>query len=183
MRFTTLQSDRCTTDDFEELFVSCENQFHWLCYMLTGNLDRASQTLNHALQASFQSATRIFREWIMKWARREIIKACILQMHGDIQRAARSLSPGREKERLQQGKGLYRISRATSEGLEASILALDALSRFVVVLRDLEGYSRRETLLLLGVDETTCDLAHELALLSMSFPWQNTRVESRVTTG
>lgn len=136
----------------------------------------------HALEASLESAGLVFREWLVKWARRLIVKACILEMSLEIQHAARDLALGRAKERLQQGGVLDRIPRATPAALQARILTLDALARFVVVLRDLEGYSRRETSLLLGVDETTCDLAHELVMLSMSFPCQSTRTESRATT-
>ena len=44
-----------------------------------------------------------------------------------------------------------------SEVLQQRLLHLDPLPRFVFVLRALEGYSRRETALLLGIGDRACE--------------------------
>jgi hypothetical protein len=182
MRIGMLQTDRCTADDFRRLFASSREEFQRLSYTLTGNLDLAAQSYDLALQESLRSATLVFREWMVRWARRLIVKACVVEMYSDIQRAARNISLGRETRGTGQCGALPRTLTVTPEVLEVKIVALDALSRFVVVLRVIEGYSRRETALLLRVDEAICDAAHELASFSMSFRHDSPRMEGAATT-
>jgi DNA-directed RNA polymerase specialized sigma24 family protein len=52
--------------------------------------------------------------------------------------------------------------------LQEQLLELDPLSRFVFVLRALEGYSRRETSLLLNIDDRTCEWVYLRAAEAIS---------------
>jgi DNA-directed RNA polymerase specialized sigma24 family protein len=55
----------------------------------------------------------------------------------------------------------------SSETLQQRLLGLDPLPRFVFVLRALEGYSRRETALLLGIGDRTCESIYIQALQAL----------------
>jgi DNA-directed RNA polymerase specialized sigma24 family protein len=151
VRHNTVQPDRCTAEDYRELFATNGYEFRWFCYALTGNL-----------------ATRVFREWMSHWARRLIIKSCIVAMNSTIQDAARGYSPPQAHLPLQDSRALELLRKMPLDVLQEKLLALDALSRFVIVLRALEGYSRRETALLLDIDEMTCPVAHGSAIVSIA---------------
>ncbi len=167
MRHNAGQPDRCTAEDYRELFASKEDEFEWLCYALTGNSRYADLSLDHAFEESLQSGTRVFREWMLSWARRLIIKSCIAAMDSEIQHVARDLSPGKIQLPAHRKQDPDQLRKMARDVLQKRLLALDVLSRFVVVLRTLEGYSRRETTLLLDVDEMTCAVVHDLAMASL----------------
>lgn len=181
MRLSAPQPDRCTADDFKKLFASCTDQLQGLSYTLTGDPHRARVSFDHALQESLESANLVFREWMMQWARRLIVKACIAEMDSEIKRTARKLSLGINKGTLPRSGAFDFLPTNTPELFQEQLLTLDAVSRFVVVLRVLEGYSRRETALLLGIDEAICDAAHELANF-LSFRRDSPGMESKAVT-
>lgn len=56
-----------------------------------------------------------------------------------------------------------------SERLQKKLLELDPLPRFVFVLRAIEEYSRRDTALLLDIDDRTCDFAYWRAAQALRF--------------
>ena len=104
----------------------------------------------------------VFREWINRWARRLIIKSCIVAMREDIQSLPQTASKYLPVPAPTSSAALVH-PELPLQSLHARLLRLDPLARFVVVLRMLEKYSRRETALLLGVDERICDVALEAA--------------------
>ena len=69
--------DRCTDKDYRELFASSATQLHWLCYSLIGDEELSEKVLKAALEQSLKGAGQVFREWMVSWARRSIIQACI----------------------------------------------------------------------------------------------------------
>ena len=55
----------------------------------------------------------------------------------------------------------------SADAFQEQLLQLDVLSRFVFVLRALEGYSRRETSLLLKIDDRSCEWIYQRTLESL----------------
>lgn len=153
-----LSNERCTSNDYRRLFAGSTERLRWLCYMLTGNEALSEKLLNAALEQSLKGSDHVFREWMVSWARRLIIRVCIETMRPQIDGISRSaylLPPMRlgaiDSERLSD------VLSLPPEVFQERLLQLDVLSRFVFVLRGLEGYSRRETSLLLNIDDRACE--------------------------
>jgi DNA-directed RNA polymerase specialized sigma24 family protein len=165
---TKLQHDRCTQNDYVALFAGSEQSLHWLCYTLTGDEELAERVLEAALEQSLKGADRVFRDWMVSWARRLIIKAC-----AEIVRPW-TLTADQESYLLFPMRA-NTVSRShvdavllqPSELLQERLLQLDPLYRFVLVLRAIEGYSRRDTSLLLNIDDRFCDWAYLRAVESI----------------
>jgi hypothetical protein len=83
-------------------------------------------------------ANLVFREWTMQWARRLIVKACIVEMDSEIKRTARKLPLGINKGALPRSGAFDFLPTNTPELFQEQLLTLDAVSCFVVVLRVLE---------------------------------------------
>jgi hypothetical protein len=184
---TNAQSDRCTVDDYRRLFASNPDRLQWLCQTLTGDEHRARLSFDHALDLSLDSATLVFREWMSTWAQRLIIKSCITTMDSDIQKAARSVPPFQANRSLSDSRVAEQLLQMASEFLQEKLLGLNVFSRFVVVLRFLEHYSRRETALLLNVNEMLCAVAEFSAaawVCSLPDASKGLRIEEKaMTTG
>jgi DNA-directed RNA polymerase specialized sigma24 family protein len=159
-----LQPDRCTQNDYVRLFADSAEPLRWLCYTLTGDEELSEKVLKAAFEQSLRGADCVFREWMVSWVRRLIIQACIALMRptGYILEECVCLS------HREGGGGISdQIELALSqpsEVLQQRLLHLDALPRFVFMLRALEGYSRRETALLLGIGDRTCESIYIRAL-------------------
>ena len=163
-----LSNDRCTGNDYRQLFATSAERLRWLCYMLTGNDELSEKLLHAALEQSLKGADHVFREWMLSWARRLIIRVCIETMRphiAGITKSAYLLPPMRieaiDPERLSD------VLSLPAEVLQERLLPQDVLSRFVFVLRGLEGYSRRETSLLLNIDDRTCEWIYVRAAEAM----------------
>ena len=154
---------RCTADDLRDLIASSAEEFCWLSYTLTGERVRAQISLEKACDQLMDGTGLVFREWIHRWARRLIIKSCIATMRGEIQSSSQSASKHPAVPAPSSSAALV-LPELSLQSLQECLLRLDPLSRFVLVLRMMEKYSRRETALLLGVDEGTCDVAQEAAI-------------------
>jgi len=74
---STQKLNKCTESDYRALFVTWSEPLHWLCYTLTGDEELSEKMLEAALEQSLKGADQVFRGWMMSWARRLIIKACI----------------------------------------------------------------------------------------------------------
>jgi DNA-directed RNA polymerase specialized sigma24 family protein len=121
---------------------------------LTSDKNLGEKVLKAALEQCLKGADCVFREWMLSWARRLIIKAC-----------AEIMQPGT----LVFPEGFYflphRLNALDLEGalsmslelLQEKLLKLDPLQRFVFVLRAMEGYSRRDTALLLNIEDRLCE--------------------------
>jgi DNA-directed RNA polymerase specialized sigma24 family protein len=156
--------DKCKRDDFRSLFASAASELQWLCHTLTGNEDLTSRVLEAALEQSLKGADGVFREWMLSWARRLTVKVCITLVRPAV---------GDDYQHpylLQTTTGLANSDQLdlalgqSSDVLQQKLLRLDALSRFVFVLRAVEGYSRRDTALLLDLDDRTCELVYLCAV-------------------
>jgi len=158
-----LQQDKCTQNDYVQLFTDSAEPLHWLCYTLTGDEALSERVLNAALEQSLKGADRVFRDWMVSWARRLIIQACIRLVRPTGQGEAECLCLHNRRD--QDISDLLELALSQpSEVLQQRLLNLDPLPRFVFVLRELEGYSRRETALLLEIGERTCESMYIAAL-------------------
>jgi DNA-directed RNA polymerase specialized sigma24 family protein len=178
---SNLVNDRCSESDYQELFASSKGALRWLCYTLTGDEELSEKALDAALEQSLKGAGQVFREWMVSWARRLIIKFCIA--------TARPTAPSMgthpyywqladlgsvNPEQIELALSL------PSDVLQWKLLRLGALCRFVFVLRALEGYSRRDTALLLNIDDRACEWAYAQALTAIQ---PNVYVMSSAGTG
>lgn len=151
-------NDRCTENDCRVLFKASAQDLKWLCYTLTGDEELTEKALDAALEQSLKGATQVFRGWMLSWARRLIIKFCITVVRPWNSQLAQSSFPLRPMAIDSQNSGhLKQVLNQTSDMLQQGLLRLDPLSRFVFVLRALEGYSRRDTSLLLNIDDRACE--------------------------
>jgi DNA-directed RNA polymerase specialized sigma24 family protein len=153
-----LQQDRCTQNDYVELFAGSARSLHWLCYTLTGDSELAKKVLEASLEQSLKGADRVFRDWMVSWARRQIIKACAQILRPWM--LAADHEPYLVFPRKSNALNLSHLDAVLiqpSEVLQERLLQLDSLHRLVLVLRAIEGYSRRETSLLLNIDDRLCE--------------------------
>ena len=152
-----LRQDRCAPSDYVRLFAESAEPLHWLCYTLTGDEELSGRILSAALEQSLKGAERVFRDWMVSWARRLLIKACTEIVQPWTSPAAHHpypLLPMRSEGVKREQLGAVLI--LPSAVLQERLLQLDPLDRFVFVLRAIEGYSRRETSLLLNIDDRLC---------------------------
>jgi DNA-directed RNA polymerase specialized sigma24 family protein len=101
---------------------------------------------------------------MVSWARRLIIEACIRLMRPTAQSMEECVCLHHKEDGSGISEQLELALSQPSEVLQQRLLHLDPLPRFVFVLRALEGYSRRETALLLGIGDRTCESIYIRAL-------------------
>lgn len=153
-----INEERSTAAECHALFMHEAAQFRLLCDILTADEQLSRSSFDDAAHRSMESAAGVFREYILPWTRRMVIKSCIRVMWTEIQNKARR-SSSVITQALPDRVGSEPICQVTLKALKGELVHLDALSRFVFVMRVLENYSRRETALLLGIDEITCAAA------------------------
>src|ERR1700745_414834 len=71
------KNDRCTEQDYRSLFETSAEELRWLCHTLTGDDSLSGKVMDTALEQSPKSVNQVFREWMVSWARRLIIRFCI----------------------------------------------------------------------------------------------------------
>jgi len=161
-------NDRCTENDYRTLFATSVEELRWLCYTLTGDDSLSDKAMDAALEQSLKGASRVFREWMLSWARRLIIRFCI----GAVRPAA-SFSQGTYRkshaESSVNADDVSAILDLPSDRLQKKLLELDPLPRFVFVLRAIEEYSRRDAALLLDIDDRSCEFAYSRAVQALRF--------------
>ena len=175
-------NQKCDDSNLRALFAASKEDLCWLCHTLTGNAELSGQVVEAALEQSLKGANEVFRDWMLSWARRLIIKFCVTTVRpGESAQPQSGLSPisfgAVNRDQLRE------VLSLPSAALQEVLLQLDTLSRFVFVLRAIEGYTRRDTALLLSIDDRTCewvyvraietlgtDLAHETEQDSSAVP-------------
>jgi len=154
----TLQQDRCTQNDYVRLFEDSAEPLRWLCYTLTGDEELSAKILEAALRQSLKGADRVFREWMASWARRLIIQVCIDTVRPTGASLEERVCPLHQGSDDHESENLLELVLSqSSDTLQDKLLRLQPLSRFVFVLRALEGYSRRETALFLEIGDRACE--------------------------
>jgi DNA-directed RNA polymerase specialized sigma24 family protein len=164
----TFINDKCTAGDYRKLFASSTEELRWLCYTLTGDPELADKALDAAMEQSLKGAGHVFREWMMSWTRRLLIKYCITVVRPSQSALARSaypLFPMRFE--MVRAAQVVEVLEQPSEMLQQKLWKLDELSRFVFVLRGLEGYSRHDAALLLDIDDRACEWLYVWAVRTL----------------
>ena len=154
---TMLQQDRCTQSDYVRLFADSAEPLRWLCYTLTGDEELGDKVLKAAFEQSLKGADCVFRDWMVSWARRLVIQGCIALMRPTGYILEECVCPHSGDTGSEISDRLELALSQSSEALQQRLLHLDPLPRFAFVLRALEGYSRRETALLLGIGDRACE--------------------------
>src|SRR5215510_155736 len=150
------KDEKCDNSNFRALFAASAEELRWLCHTLTGDAELSDQAVDAALEQSLKGASEVFREWMLSWARRRIIKFCVTTVRpGGFSQREYHLSPMSFR-KVNCGH-IRELLNLSSAALQQVLLQLDTLSRFVFVLRALEGYTRRDTALLLNIDDRTCE--------------------------
>ena len=153
------QQEKCTKGDYRRLFAASAEPLGWLCYTLTGDEELSDKIFKAALEQSLRGSSQVFRDWMLSWARRLIIRVCIETVrpwNSSLVNGPYSMPSTKPAAAIDRSH-LDRVLNLPSELLQQGLLRLDSLSRFVFVLRALEGYSRRETSLLLNIDDRSCE--------------------------
>jgi len=159
----------CTTEECESFFATSAERLGWLCFTLTADQELADRALQSALQQSLKGASRVFQQWMASWARRQIIKSCIAVMRPAALKIARCSCSCHNMELVSSGALQGEIfPNLSATALQRSLLQLDVLSRFVYVLRALEGYSRRDAALLLNLGDADCEAVYSQAAHSLN---------------
>ena len=158
-----LQQDRYTQNDYIRLFANSAEPLEWLCYTLTGDRALSEKVLSAAFEQSLKGADRVFRDWMVSWARRLIIQACIRLVRPVGQTTEECICLSNKRDEAIPDLLELALSQP-SEMLQQRLLKLDPLPRFVFALRALEGYSRRDTALLLDIGDRTCESIYISAL-------------------
>lgn len=161
-----LRQDRCTQNDCARVFADSAEQLRSLAETLTGEAELGERVLKAALDQAMRGADRIFQGWMVSWTRRLIVIA-----------SAEIVKPWTLAESLEFYPPLPVAFAAadrpkpdavnTPPGLPR-LKQLDALHRFVYVLRAVEGYSRRETSLLLNLNDRLCEWIYLRASAAMN---------------
>jgi DNA-directed RNA polymerase specialized sigma24 family protein len=154
---TKLQLDRCTQNDYVRLFADSAEPLRWLCYTLTGDGELSDNVLKAAFEQSLKGADCVFREWMVSWVRRLIIQACIALMRPTGFGLEDCVCLNHRQNISGVSDQLELALSQPSDALQQRLLHLDPLPRFIFVLRALEGYSRRETALLLEIGDRACE--------------------------
>jgi DNA-directed RNA polymerase specialized sigma24 family protein len=164
----TLQQDRCAANDYVRLFADSASSLRWLCCTLTGNDELSEKILSAALEHSLKGAERVFRDWMLGWARRLVIRACIelTKPWSELFSQSTYPLPPMILDSVNRDH-LAELADLPADLLQQALLRQDSLSRFVFVLRALEGYSRRDTALLLNLDDRTCEWIYVRAVSAL----------------
>jgi DNA-directed RNA polymerase specialized sigma24 family protein len=149
----TLQQDRCTQNDYVRLFTDSAEPLRWLCFTLTGDEELSEKILKAAFEQSLKGADCVFRDWMVSWARRLIVQACIALVRPTGCNLEECVCTHFREDGSRFLDQLELALSQPPDALQQRLLHLDPLPRFVFVLRALEGYSRRETALLLGTGD------------------------------
>jgi DNA-directed RNA polymerase specialized sigma24 family protein len=152
----TSAQERCTESDYRQLFSSSSDELYELCLVLTADEALATASFAAARERTVKDATKVFREWMWTWARRQIVKACIATSRPEI-----------ESDLLAVGRPQNSVLNVISKRGGYDQVVLDALVRFTFVLRKCEGYSARETALLLDISPMILESAYQRAVRAL----------------
>lgn len=162
---TAVIQHKCAKSEYLELFTNSDEPLDWLCFTLTGDRELSERVLEAALEQTLKGAEPVFRDWMLSWARRLIIKACadivkpwtsaiVEQFQPMFSMRAKALDDDRVEALVNVPSGI----------LQTWLLRMEPLGRFVFVLRVIEGYTRRDTSLLLNIDDKVCEWAYVRAV-------------------
>jgi len=145
-----------TSGDFCRIFKEDMKSLYLLSLVLTADPEKAEQCFVSGLD-DCAAANQVFQEWARSWARRAIIKNAIRLVELGTP-DANPVSIATEAKGFSDHVGLELQAQITS------LLGLQSLERFTLVMSVLEGYSDRECTLLLGCTRASLISARSRAL-------------------
>ena len=146
----------------------------WLGWVLTGDEDLTNSILVAAREQTGLGREPGRHELLANWARRLVIKDCVAALRpwtSPSEHGASSIGrPLTNKDR----ELLTRIVESRSDSLRLRLQELCVLARFAFVLRAMEGFSQKQTALVLNISEKQCDRAYLQASLTLIQRWSQT---------
>jgi DNA-directed RNA polymerase specialized sigma24 family protein len=145
----------------------------WLGWVLTGDEDLTNSILHAAQEQTGLGREPGRDELLATWARRLVIKDCVAALrpwtsaseHGPCSIGRTLTHEDREL--------LTRVVESPSDSLRLRLQALCVLARFAFVLRAMEGFSQKQTALVLNVSQEECDRAYLQASLTLIQSYTN----------
>jgi DNA-directed RNA polymerase specialized sigma24 family protein len=165
-------------EDFRRVFLANLDSLYQLCFLLTGDPDRAEQCLIAGLDECVRSQ-QVFRDFALPWAKRTLIQIASRALPPRASRAELSRpANGFPHPNLQSGEGQwFNIS---------AVLSLPDFERCVFVLSVLDEYSDRDCAFLLGcvvgdVRNARTRALDELAAIQIAdpIPIEQTKISAR----
>lgn len=125
--------DYAMPSDFCQVFGHHMTRLYTLSFLLTADHDKAEQCWVAGLEDCAQ-CNRVFREWAQSWARHTVIK-----------NAMRMIAPARSMMTIK----IQEVPESISDNTLVAITGLEVFVRFVYVMSVLEGFSDRESSVML----------------------------------
>jgi DNA-directed RNA polymerase specialized sigma24 family protein len=154
-------------DEIANAFNGYREELEWLALFLMGDKELAEACLVDARSLA-TIENQVFEEWLEHWARRATIRSAADMQQSRITQLASAYerNPCPHKEHKPLDAETVELLKT-----ESSMLAfrLDALCRFALILRGVEGYSARESALVLGVSRIAVEAAYCAALEFLKF--------------
>ena len=149
-----------TGSDFCRIFKEDMNNLYLLSLLLTADPEKAEQCFVSGLD-DCSADNQVFQEWAKSWARRTVIKNAIRLIEPKPIAADRASA-------VVADKALGDQVRAELHAHFSAILNLEPFERFAFVTSVLEGYSDRDSTLLLGCSREELIAARSRALLKIA---------------
>jgi len=132
-----------TSNDFCRVFTEEMSNLYLLCFLLTGDHEKAEQCFVNGLENSVKG-NPVFKEWARSWARRMIVENAIRIIaprptHASATALAADLELNRELQTVRD-----------KDAVIASVLDLPDFERFAFVLSVLERYPDHDCSILMG---------------------------------
>ncbi len=153
---------RVTTEQLKRAFLDYRDDLHWLALFLTGDEVMAEACVVDAC-ALATTGNKVFEEWLEHWARRSTVRSAIEMQKSRIAQLAAAY----ERRPCHHREHHSFVPEVLKEN-DGATLRMDALCRFAIVLRGIEGYSSHESALLLNVSRTAIDAAYCAALEALA---------------
>jgi hypothetical protein len=150
---------------------TCLSRMRWLGWVLTGD-----EHLTNSILLAAQEQTGLGREpgrheLLATWARRLVIKDCVAALRPWISASEHGACSTGRPFTHEDRELLARVVESRSDSLRLRLQALCVLARFAFVLRAMEGFSQKQTALVLNVSEEECGRAYLQASLTLIQSW------------
>ncbi|HYG97563.1 MAG TPA: hypothetical protein VD837_00420 [Terriglobales bacterium] len=162
-----VRSRHASPDEVRQAFSENDADLKWLALILTGNKESAEACVVNALALS-TNHNQVFEEWLSHWAHRATIRCAIESQRVSIREARTRTCPHGHHSSLSP---LVK-ERIKTEPVTRAVIAMDVIARFALVLRGIEGYSSRESAVLLGINRAEFEAAYcsAIATIEQSMP-------------
>lgn len=152
-------------EDIRAAFADYRDELMWLALFLTGDKRRAETCVVDAC-ALATTNNAVFRDWLLRWARRATIRSAIEMKRSCVAQVAAAYKPHACSHRKHVALSEQAIELLVAQS-DVLVDQLDVLCRFVLIMRGLENYSARDSALLLGIGGDSLETVYCAALQSL----------------